>query len=159
MEFLPETVGEDVVLHGLDSLSEVRAGSSGSVGESSMQAGGQQGDWLPGSGDSHSQSALKGLERLCNVLQSKNCLLRKGSSLAVWQEAKRLKQKNAKLLPLPSNWKNDPGNYTRPLSRQSGLDFFQMRTLNETRESLTDKCSSILDSPRQQRAKFRVFLA
>lgn len=115
MEFVPEPVGEDMVLHGSDSLPEGRAGSSGSVGESSMQAGGQQEDWLPGSRDSHPQSALKGLERPCNVLQSKNCLLRKGNSLAAWQEAKQLKQKNAKPLPLPSNWKKDPSNYKRPL--------------------------------------------
>lgn len=44
MEFLPETVGEDMVLHGLDSLPEVRAGSGGAVGDSSMQAAGQQED-------------------------------------------------------------------------------------------------------------------
>jgi len=37
--------------------------------------------------DSHPQSTLKGLERLCNVLQNETCLLRKGRSLAVWQEA------------------------------------------------------------------------
>lgn len=47
----------------------------------------------------------------------------------------------------------------RPLPRQSGLDFFQMRTLNETQESVTDKCSLILESPREQPAKFRLFLA
>lgn len=82
MEFLPEAVVEDMVLHGLGSLPEVRGGSGGSVGENSMQAGGQQEDWLLGSRDSHPQSALKGLERLRNVLQNKHCLLRKGSSLA-----------------------------------------------------------------------------
>lgn len=158
-EFLPEAVIEDVMLHGLGSLPEVRAGSGGSVGENSMQAGGRQEDWLLGSRDSHPQSALKGLERLRNVLQNKNCLPRKGSSLAAWQEAKWLKQKNAKLLPLPRNWKKDPGNDMRPLPRQSGLDFFQMRTLNETQESVMDKCSLILESPREQPAKFRVFLA
>lgn len=58
MELLPEAVGEDMVLHGLNSLPEVRAGSSESVGEQ-LQAGGQEEDWLPGSGDRHPRAAWK----------------------------------------------------------------------------------------------------
>lgn len=90
-------LGQDLVVHGLESLLEVRAGSGGTVGESSMQAGGTA---------PPPPRALKGL---CDVLQNKNCLLRKASSLAAWQGAKQLKQENAELLPLPSNWKKDPG--------------------------------------------------
>lgn len=48
MEFLPETVGEDVVLHGLDSPPEVRTGSDRSVGERSTWAARGLAAWQEG---------------------------------------------------------------------------------------------------------------
>lgn len=50
---------------------------------------------------------------------------RPGSSLEVWQEAKQ--HKETELLLLPSSWNKETGSDTKPLSRQLGLGFFQMR--------------------------------
>lgn len=114
-KFLSDPVGEEMVLQ--------RSGSLPGCPWREQAGGGR---------DSHPQGAPQGL---CNVLQSKSCLPRKGSSLAARQEAKQLKQKNTEPLPLPRHWKKDPSNYKRPLSRRSGLAFFQMGTLKETEVS------------------------
>uniref|UniRef100_A0A8C4J8P1 RIMB1 protein n=1 Tax=Dromaius novaehollandiae TaxID=8790 RepID=A0A8C4J8P1_DRONO len=104
MEFLPEAMGGDLVLHCLDSPPEGKPGSRGPVGEGSIPRVGQQEDWLLDSRykelveqNTHLQSALKDLEKRCNDLQNKNCLLRKRSFPEVREQVKRLKQKNAEL--------------------------------------------------------------
>ena len=104
VEVLLKAVGQDLVLHCLDSLSQRRTGSGRSVAEVGVQTVGQQEDWLPRSSHSrlleqnaHLQSALKDLERQCSVLQEENCLLRKASPPEVREEWERLKQKTVKL--------------------------------------------------------------
>ncbi|XP_025947653.1 peripheral-type benzodiazepine receptor-associated protein 1-like [Apteryx rowi] len=104
IELLPEAMGEDLVLHCPDSPPEGKPGSRGPVGEGSIQRVGQQEDWLLDSRyrelveqNTHLQSALKDLEKRCNDLQNKNCLLRKRSFPEVREQVKRLKQKNAEL--------------------------------------------------------------
>uniref|UniRef100_A0A8B9PBD7 Peripheral-type benzodiazepine receptor-associated protein 1 n=1 Tax=Apteryx owenii TaxID=8824 RepID=A0A8B9PBD7_APTOW len=84
--------------------SSRKPGSRGPVGEGSIQRVGQQEDWLLDSRyrelverNTHLQSALKDLEKRCNDLQNKNCLLRKRSFPEVREQVKRLKQKNAEL--------------------------------------------------------------
>ncbi|KAM8797590.1 peripheral-type benzodiazepine receptor-associated protein 1-like [Eudromia elegans] len=104
MEFLPEAVGEDLVLQCLDSPPEGKPGVPGPVGEGSVRRAGQQQEWLLDSRyrelveqNTHLQSALRDLEKRCSELQSKNCLLRKRSFPEVREQVKRLKQKNAEL--------------------------------------------------------------
>ncbi|KAM7112360.1 RIMS-binding protein 3B-like isoform 1-T11 [Ciconia maguari] len=104
MEVLLKAVGQDLVLHCLDSLPQGQTGSGWFVAEVGVQTVGQQEDWLPRSSHSrlleqnaHLQSARKDLERQCSVLQEENCLLRKATSPEVWEAWERFKQKTVKL--------------------------------------------------------------